>query len=84
MSGYGFLKYFHSILDKKDPPEDKELLNPSEPLYVICCKQQIKVNISKSVIVTGYRCHIGYLIIKLNHLGCVLANRFDLVFTRVG
>ena len=26
------MKYFHPILDKKDPPEDKELLNPSGPL----------------------------------------------------
>ena len=26
------MKYFHSILDKKDPPEDKELCNPSGPL----------------------------------------------------
>ena len=25
MSGYGILKYFHPILDKKVPPEDKEL-----------------------------------------------------------
>ena len=29
MSGYGILKYFHPILDKKDPPEGKELPNPS-------------------------------------------------------
>ena len=29
MSGLVILKYFHSILDKKDPPEDKEL-------YSIC------------------------------------------------
>ena len=25
MSGHGILKYFHPILDKKDPPEGKEL-----------------------------------------------------------
>ena len=25
MSGHGILKYFHPILDKKDPPEDKEV-----------------------------------------------------------
>ena len=34
MSGLLILKYFRPILDKKDPPEDKELaiLNPSGPL----------------------------------------------------
>ena len=26
------LKYFRPILDKKNPPEDKELPNPSGPL----------------------------------------------------
>jgi len=45
---------------------------------VICCKQQSKVNILKCVSVSDYCCHIliiaviyglGYLIIKLNHLG---------------
>ena len=25
MSGHGILKYFHPILDNKDPPEDMEL-----------------------------------------------------------
>ena len=32
MSEHGILKYSHPILDKKDPPEDKELPDPSEPL----------------------------------------------------
>ena len=32
MSGDGILKYFRPILDKKDPPEDKELPDPSGPL----------------------------------------------------
>ena len=35
MSGPVILKYFHHILDKKDPPEDKKLhniLNMSGPL----------------------------------------------------
>ena len=29
MSKHAILKYFHPILDKKDPPEDKELFAPS-------------------------------------------------------
>ena len=32
MLGHGILKYFRPILDKKDPPEDKESPNPSRPL----------------------------------------------------
>ena len=32
MLGHGILKYFRPILDKKDPPEDKELPDPSGPL----------------------------------------------------
>ena len=28
MSEHGIVKYFHPILDKKDPPEDKELPDP--------------------------------------------------------
>ena len=45
MSGLVILKYFCPILDKKDPPEDKELaiLDPSGPLsnvipIVISCQ----------------------------------------------
>ena len=29
MSEHGILKYFHPILEKKDPPEDKKLPDPS-------------------------------------------------------
>ena len=29
MSGHGILKLFYTILDKKDPPEDKELYSIS-------------------------------------------------------
>ena len=32
MLEHGILKYFHPILNKKDPPEDKELPDPSRPL----------------------------------------------------
>ena len=32
MSGHGILKYFCPILDKKDPPEDQKLPDPSAPL----------------------------------------------------
>ena len=41
MSGYGILMYFHPILDKKDPPknkdspEDNELPDPLGPLWKV-------------------------------------------------
>ena len=35
MLGHGILKFFCPILDKKDPPEDKELSDPSGPLSTV-------------------------------------------------
>ena len=32
MLGHEILKYIHLTLDKKDPPEDKKLCDPSGPL----------------------------------------------------
>jgi len=32
MSGHGILKYFRPVVNKKDPPEDKKLPDPSGPL----------------------------------------------------
>ena len=34
MSEHGILKYFHPILDKKDPPEGKELVSPSYLIHL--------------------------------------------------
>ena len=34
MSEHGIMKYFRPILDKKDPPEDKELVSPSYPIHL--------------------------------------------------
>ena len=42
MLGHGILKYFRPILDKKDPPEDKEvrcivsMVSPSYPIHTSC------------------------------------------------
>ena len=41
MAGHGILKYFYPILDKKDPPEDKELPNPSGPLSKVIASSSI-------------------------------------------
>ena len=35
MLEHGILKYFHPILDRQNPPEDKELYNLSGPLSKI-------------------------------------------------
>ena len=48
MLQHRILKYFHPVLDKKDPSEDKELPNPSGPLSkvepslsIASCKAEI-------------------------------------------
>ena len=54
--GLVILKYFHPILDKKDPPENKELaiLNPSGPLLnvipiiISCQSNQDQTNLANS------------------------------------
>ena len=33
MLEHGIINHFHPILDKKDPPEDKELVLPSYPIH---------------------------------------------------
>ena len=48
MLEHGILKYFLPILDKKDPPEDKELPNSSRPLSKVIPPEQAKWSFTKN------------------------------------
>ena len=48
MLEHGILKYFCPILDKKDPPIDKELPNPSGPLSKVMPSEQVEQSFTKN------------------------------------